>query len=277
MLNSLKLIENINSAREYISECKSKNLKIGFVPTMGALHEGHISLINNAKNNCDIVVVSIFVNKKQFNDLHDFNNYPRIIDEDLKILQNSNVDMVFIPKNDEIYPTDFATQISLNNYTECLCGAYRKGHFDGVALILTKLFNIIQSDYAYFGEKDYQQLLIIKKLVEDLNFNIKIINVPTFRELSGLAMSSRNKRLSENGKKTAELIFKVLNDLKNDPKQIANKIDFLLKNGIEKVEYLEIRNESNLKLVNDFNSEEKKRIFIAVYVDGVRLIDNIQL
>jgi pantoate--beta-alanine ligase len=244
---------------------------------MGSLHEGHLTLIKEAKKNVDIVIVSIFVNKAQFNNLKDYELYPQNLEKDSIMLREANVDALFAPSQAEIYSEDFSFKIIPITMSDCLCAKDRVGHFDGVALIITKLFNIINPHCAFFGEKDFQQLAIVKKLIRDLNFDIEIFGVETVREPSGLAMSSRNQRLSEIGKIKASMIYKILNDIKLNPQIIEDKKRELLKNGFEKIDYLEIRNEDNLKLNMNLFSSQKRRIFIAVYLEGVRLIDNLSL
>jgi len=271
------ILKKISQVREFINLQKKAEKKIAFVPTMGALHLGHISLIEKARESAPIVIASIFVNKAQFNDLNDFKNYPKQVDEDIKKLEFAGVDAVFIPQDDEIFPDDFAFKIIPTTLVNCLCGASRAGHFDGVALILTKLFNIINPDFVVLGEKDFQQVIIVKKLVADLNFNIEIIVAKTKREESGLAMSSRNQRLSEGAKIKAAQIFKILNEIKENPKLLEEKKQELLKNGFEKIDYLEIRSEENLDLIFDFSEKKSARIFIAIYLENVRLIDNISI
>lgn len=271
------ILKKISQVREFVNLQKNASKKIAFVPTMGALHLGHISLLEEARKAAPIVIASIFVNKAQFNDLNDFKNYPKQIDEDVKKLEAAGIDAVFIPQDDEIFPDDFAFKIVPTKLIDCLCGATRAGHFDGVALVLTKLFNIINPDFAVFGEKDFQQVAIVKKLVFDLNFNIEIITAKTKREESGLAMSSRNQRLSESGRIKAAQIFKILNEIKENPKLLEEKKQEFLKNGFEKIDYLEIRGCENLDLITDFSEKKPARIFIAIYLENVRLIDNIAL
>ena len=276
-MKNLKVFNKIFEIRNFVNENKKLNKTIAFVPTMGSLHEGHVALIENAKKHADIVIVNIFVNKAQFNDLKDYELYPQNLENDVKILSNTCADALFTPSNLEIYDENFSFKIAPTAMVDCLCAKERVGHFDGVALIVTKLFNIINPNYAFFGEKDFQQLAIIKKLVKDLNFNIEILSVETVREPSGLALSSRNQRLSAHNKIKASMIYKVLNEIKANPKIIEEKKSELLENGFEKIDYLEIRNEDNLKLNMDLISTKKRRIFIAVYIEGPRIIDNISL
>lgn len=255
--------------------------KLALVPTMGALHEGHLALVKKARELAEIVVVSIFVNKTQFNDPSDYQKYPRQVEQDLEKLKNSGVTHVFIPSDEEIFSADLAFQIIPTRLIDCLCGSTRPSHFDGVALIVSKLFNIVKPNIAIFGQKDFQQLQIIKKLVEDLNFDIEIFAHEIIREKSGLAMSSRNQRLSADNKIKAANIFKILSEIKNEAgdyeKILQKKREELLKIGFEKIDYLEIREEENFKLVKNFNLQNPARIFVAVYLSGIRLIDNLKL
>jgi len=280
----MKTIKIVAEMMQEIAQLKKAGKKIAFVATMGALHEGHLALVKKAREIADIVVVSIFVNKAQFNDANDFQKYPRQLESDLKKLADRNVDFVFSPDEKEIYLDDFAFKINVTKFVDCLCGSFRAGHFDGVALIVAKLFNIINPDFAIFGEKDFQQVLVIKKLVRDFNFNIKIIVHEILREKSGLAMSSRNERLDEASKIKAAQIYKVLQEIKSEIKIgenfteiLKNKSQKLLQNGFEKIDYLEIRDEENLELFYNFDQTKNLRIFIAIYLNKVRLIDNFKL
>jgi pantoate--beta-alanine ligase len=277
----MKVTKTVSEIRKFLDNGE----KIAFVPTMGALHEGHLDLVKTAKKKAKNVVVSIFVNKTQFNDPKDFTKYPRQLQDDLKKLKKVGATHVFAPNDDEIFSKDFAFKIAPTKLADCLCGAHRNGHFDGVALIITKLFNIVKPDIAIFGEKDFQQLSIIKKLAEDLNFDVEILSHKTKREKSGLAMSSRNQSLSKPNKIKAAEIFEVLSEIKNevkkDPKNferiLQKKRKKLLESGFEKIDYLEIRDEKNLEIIKNFDKKTKARIFIAVYLGGVRLIDNLSL
>ncbi len=277
------LTQTISQIRAQLKKEKSQGKKIAFVPTMGALHEGHLALVKKAREIADVVVVSIFVNKTQFDDLADYQKYPKQVEQDLELLKNCGANYAFVPESSEIFADDFAFKLLPIKLTDCLCGSPRIGHFDGVALIVSKLFNIVKPDIAIFGEKDFQQVAIIRKLVEDFNFDVEIISHEIIREKSGLAMSSRNQRLSEGSKIKASEIFKTLLEIKaevkNSPDQceaiLQKHREKLLQNGFEKIDYLEIREEKNLELVTNFKTVA--RIFIAVYLDGVRLIDNMPL
>lgn len=279
----MKVVNSIEEITEIVKNYKKQNKIISLVPTMGALHLGHIELVKQAKLHSDIVIVSIFVNKTQFNDPNDFVNYPKTFNADCEILSNHQVDYLFMPDDGDIYKNKIEIDISMPSLTNCLCGKYRENHFSGVLLIVSKLFNIIQPDLAVFGEKDFQQLTVIKKLVEDLNFPIKIIACPTVRINQGLALSSRNSRLNQQQLLLANNIYLILNEIKNniiaDQNIIEKKIKEMLAIGIDKVEYLEIRNEKNLQLVEPMIGQNYQncRIFTAVFIGKVRLIDNLAI
>ena len=282
------LIKKINELREYIRPYKANNETLGLVPTMGALHNGHLSLIKAAKEKCDRVVVSVFVNPIQFGPNEDYNKYPRTLEADYELCMKNGVDAVFSPSPEEMYGAGFIlSNDNLTyvcppyNFTDKLCGKSRVGHFDGVCTVVNKLFNIVQPDFAFFGEKDAQQLIIIKKMVKDLNIPIEIIGCPIVRETGGLALSSRNKYLSENGKKEALLLSKILQNIKKCYKQGVINVDLLketafsfLNNNVE-LEYLEIYDSDTLEEKQE--ADDNSRAFIACRVEGVRLIDNIKL
>jgi len=261
---------------------KINNNKIGFIPTMGALHQGHLSLISAATKKCEIVVVSIFINPKQFDNQEDLDSYPKNLKQDIKFLEGLNIDYLFIPEQKHIYNKPTLTSIHLKHLADNLCGSTRSGHFEGVALIIIKLFNIIKPDIAFFGLKDYQQYYIIKQLAKDLSYDILIEGIETIREKTGLAMSSRNQKLSKNQRENiAPLIFQELNNLNNlinnnhDRKTAINTSkEFLLQNGFSKIDYLEILNDD---LTPYRKNHKEARIFIAAFLDEVRLIDNISL
>ncbi len=275
------LVKKITELKKELA--KNHDKKIAFVPTMGALHEGHLALVRKARELADIVVVSIFVNKTQFNDPKDFAKYPRQLENDLVKLEN--VDFVFAPDDEEIFCEIPSFKITATRFTDCLCGRARVGHFDGVALIITKLFNIVQPNIALFGKKDFQQFLIIKKLVADFNFDVEIFGYEIVREKSGLAMSSRNQNLNESSRIKAANIFKILQEIKEEVQNNPQNINLILDEkqkklrefGFEKIDYLEIRDEKNLDLITNFSDKIPARIFVAVYLQGVRLIDNLAL
>jgi pantoate--beta-alanine ligase len=278
------IYQTIAEIREKIKEIKSKNQIISVVPTMGALHQGHLFLIEEAKKKSDFVIVTIFVNEKQFNNLDDFNKYPRTLELDIEKLQKIGVNAIFTPSHQEIYPEDNLISINIKNISQILCGSDRVGHFNAVALIIIKLFAIIEPDIAIFGLKDYQQFFIIKRLIRELNLNVKIIGIETIREESGLALSSRNLILNFDEKKRAENIFAILNNIRDKildnnnidiSNLLQNSIENLISKGFSEVPYLEIRDEDDLTLCHKFNSNRRYRIFISAIINKVRLIDNL--
>jgi pantoate--beta-alanine ligase len=279
------IAKTISEIKSQLKESKTAEEKIAFIPTMGALHEGHLALIKKGLELAEIVVVSIFVNKAQFNDLNDYEKYPKQIEKDLEFLQNSGATHVFLPEDSEIFPESFAFKIIATKLINCLCGSARIGHFEGVALIISKLFNIVKPTIAIFGEKDFQQVLVIKKLIEDLNFDVEVFSHETIREENGLAMSSRNQRLSDLSKIKAANLFQILTEIKSEVQNAPNEIkkilqkkhEKLLKIGFEKIDYLEIRDEKELNLITNFDQQKPSRIFVAAYLDKIRLIDNMSL
>jgi len=279
-------IESISQLKAEVANYKKRNLRIGFVPTMGNLHEGHLQLIDLAKKNCDVVVCSIFVNPTQFGENEDFSNYPRTLNTDKEHLEKRGCDLLFFPSAQEIYPQGnnkkTLTLVQVPDISEQLCGASRPGHFDGVSTVVTKLFNLVSPDAAIFGEKDFQQLLIIKKLIIELNFPIEIIGAPISREASGLARSSRNNLLSEQEKKQGAEIYNVLCHLRKDIvdgrrdySQLVDDAQHKLNNLGFKTDYVEIRNSNTLKLATERDTQVI--IFIAAFINKVRLIDNLQI
>lgn len=280
-------IESLQKALQGLSIDNS----IGFVPTMGALHEGHLSLVKNAKTVTDIVVVSIFVNPTQFDNEEDLINYPTTLHEDLELLKGVACDFVFTPSVAEMYlKTTKSTHFDFDGLEYVMEGAHRKGHFDGVGTIVKRLFEIVNPDEAFFGEKDFQQLQIIKKMVEKENMNIKITGNPIYRENDGLAMSSRNARLSQKFREAAPFIYKTLKEAK---KLFGTKNAVEVEEWVEKtfkthpileLEYFIIANETTLLPIQKSNlglagakSTQKHRAFIAVFAGEIRLIDNIAL
>ena len=282
------LIHTIAEVREQVKQWKKEGLTVGLVPTMGALHAGHLSLIKKAVEKCDKVVVSVFVNPIQFCPGEDLDKYPRTLDADTKMCDEAGVNIVFAPSPAEMYgegqmrTNDFLTYVIPPFFhVNKLCGKSRVGHFDGVCTVVNKLFNIVQPDYAFFGEKDAQQLCIIKKMVKDLNIPVEIIPCPIVREESGLALSSRNKYLSEEDKKHALALSKILNNIKNcyhngiTDVEALKETAFQFLNEHHELEYLEFMNEEDLEEVK--TADNNTRVFIACKVGGVRLIDNILL
>ncbi len=277
------IARNLKSLEKALSSQKIKKKKIGLVPTMGAIHDGHLALVDKCLKLSQVTVVTIFINPLQFNNKKDLKNYPTSIKKDIIILTEKKVDIIFIPKIKDIYPSDFSTFIELKKFDNMLCGKKRNGHFSGVATVVLKLFCLINPRVAFFGEKDFQQLFIIKKLVRDLNLNIDVQAVKTVRDKSGLALSSRNRLLSKEEKNIASKVNIILKEISlinlKSIKTILNQTSKkLYSEGVKKVEYLEIRNEKSLetyehgKLGNNYY-----RVFVAVKVGKVRLIDNLRL
>ena len=280
------LVHTIDEVKNTVKEWK--DLKVGLVPTMGALHEGHLSLIKKAKETCDKVVVSVFVNPIQFGPSEDFDKYPRTLDKDMELCNSVGVDLVFAPTPKEMYgegnrlSNDTLTYVCPPFfYVNKLCGKTRVGHFDGVCTVVLKLFNIVQPDYGFFGQKDAQQVVIIKKMVRDLNVPIEIIQCPIVREESGLALSSRNKYLSEEGKKDALVLSQILKNIKACFQKGITDVSALKETAYsyltEKhdMEYLEILDKNTLE--EKPNADKDSIALIACRVEGVRLIDNIYL
>jgi len=275
-------LKKIDEVRNEINRIKKENKIIGFVPTMGYLHKGHISLIKKAKEECDYVVVSIFVNPTQFCPGEDFDRYPRDIKRDIKILENEKVDLLFNPDIDEMYKKDHKTWVIVDEISDIYEGKFRPGHFKGVCTVVIKLFNIIQPDKAYFGWKDFQQLIIIKKMVDDLNIPVEIIGCPTIREDDGLAASSRNVYLNEEERKKALCLYKALKKIEEMiKKEKIYDCEVLIKEGkkiIEKeegveIQYLDIVNMDNMKKIKKI--EGRVAIIGAIKIGNVRLIDNL--
>jgi pantoate--beta-alanine ligase len=283
-------VKVINSAPELRAELEiaRKKSRVGFVPTMGYLHQGHLSLVDIAKQKANFVVVSIFVNPMQFNNSEDFQKYPINIERDLELLQSRNIDLVYIPTVSDIYPNKVKVTLNPGELAAQFEGEFRPGHFEGVLTVVSILFNQVQPDLAVFGEKDFQQLTLIRKMVSDLQFPIEIIEGPIVREESGLAMSSRNSRLSEDGKKQAkalsfllETFFKTLSEGNNSNLRDLKKLSINKTKDYYPafdLEYFEIVNQDTLeKFPDDSKSSEilinSPRGLVAGYIEGVRLID----
>ena len=269
----------------FVAKQRESGLKLGFVPTMGALHAGHISLVEKAKRENDLVIVSIFVNPTQFNNPEDLKNYPRTPEDDHRKLKAAGADLLFEPSVDEIYTHGLheGKEIDLGKLEHVLEGAHRPGHFKGVVQVVSRLFEIVQPHKAYFGEKDYQQLAVIRKMTGALHYPIEIIGCETMREESGLAMSSRNLRLSPEERETATQIYKAMKYVRDNHKKLGASV--ALKNAIDtinshpplKVEYLEIADASDLQPISENDDSKKARIFAAVFCGNVRLIDNMEI
>lgn len=280
--------DNINPLRDQIIQWKEDGNTIGFAPTMGNLHDGHLSLVRNLKKNgATKIIVSIFVNPRQFGPSEDFNQYPRTLKNDLELLEKEGVDLVFCPEMNSIYPSHISSEIIIDNpkLMNDLCGKKRPGHFNGVLLVVNKLFNIIQPDIAIFGQKDYQQFILIKNMVENLFMEVDLILSPIIRESNGLALSSRNSYLSAENKRVASEIYASLLKIKdslyenNDDiaQSIQLEIDSLNSIGFE-VEYLELRTLTNLEVCNEYQpGKDKYILLIASKLGNTRLIDNLIL
>lgn len=286
MRGNMRLVHKINEVREQVREWRKEGLTVGFVPTMGALHAGHLSLIKKSVEKCDRTVVSIFVNPIQFGPSEDLDKYPRTLDADCEVAKDA--DLIFAPSPAEMYgeghilSNDFLTYvIPPYFYMDKLCGKSRVGHFDGVCTVVNKFFNIVQPDFAFFGEKDRQQLIIIRKMVKDLNIPIEIIGCPIVREDSGLALSSRNTYLTAEQREDALALNKILTNIKNCYKQgitdarALKETAFQFLNKNHNLEYLDFRDEENLEEKSII--DDRTIAFIAVKIGNVRLIDNMGL
>jgi pantoate--beta-alanine ligase len=278
----LDIARTVADLREHVARWRKGDMRVGLVPTMGALHQGHMALVAAARGECDRVIASIFVNPKQFAPTEDLGSYPRREAADLNMLRSAGVDLVFIPALHEMYPPDFATLVRVSGLTESLCGAHRAGHFDGVTTVVTKLLIQALPDIAYFGEKDYQQLTVVRRLARDLNIPVLIAGVPTVREADGLALSSRNVYLSAEERRIAPNLARVLRSvaaaLARDPtvvqREIARGSAALQQSGFT-VEYLEIREAETLAVTSEVTA--RSRIFAAVRLGTTRLIDNMPI
>lgn len=279
----MRCIDSINEIRHFVKESRAQGKTIGFVPTMGYMHQGHLALMRQAREDCNLVVVSIFVNPMQFGPSEDFSCYPRDPERDLELCRLEGVSAVFVPRLEEIYPPGFNTQVEVVGPTGCLCDLSRPGHFTGVATVVTKLFNIVLPDRAYFGQKDAQQTLVIKKMVQDLNMPLEIVVCPTFREKDGLAMSSRNVYLSPEERAQAPALYKSLLWARDqvargerDATALIIKVkEMIAAQTAASVDYVEIRSLPGLAPVEKLESDSL--MALAVRFGGTRLIDNIEL
>lgn len=280
----MKIADSIESLTSTVKQWRKQGLSIGFVPTMGNLHAGHIALVNEARLKCDKVVASIFVNPLQFNEVDDFAAYPKTLQEDQQKLVYAQVDLLFLPSSEEIYPEGQAliSKVSVPALSDILEGECRPGHFDGVATVVNKLFNLVRPDIAFFGQKDFQQLLVIQKMVSDLCIPVQIFSVPTQREEDGLAMSSRNSRLTPEQRGKAALLHKILrqltDELQSSPESVAQleqgAMLQLEKSGFQP-EYVSLRHSSNLRPMSHL--KRGSVLLAAARLGNVRLIDNLVL
>ncbi len=276
----MRLCKTVEEVRSFVTSVRSEGKTVGLVATMGYLHPGHLSLVQEAKRRCDVVVVSIFVNPTQFSAGEDYQTYPRDLQRDAGLVADAGVDAIFAPEAAEMYPPGFSTSVDVAGVSEPLCGASRQGHFRGVATVITKLFNIVQPDMAIFGQKDFQQVLLIKRLVEDLNMDIQIVDVPIVREADGLAMSSRNVYLSEEDRKAALVLSRSLSlarqlvaegerDVARLKERVVREIQSEPRAEIDYVEILSVPHLKQLDLLAD-----KALLALAVRFGKTRLIDN---
>ncbi|MFB6257304.1 MAG: pantoate--beta-alanine ligase [Flavobacteriales bacterium] len=279
----MRTFEEQGSFRAYLDRLAPSE-RVGYVPTMGTLHEGHLALVRKAKSECDHVVVSIFVNPTQFNDPKDLEQYPRDPEGDARALEQEGVDLLFMPYKEEIYPEKDPRppKVDLSGIMDRMEGPYRPGHFEGVLMVLDRLFAMVRPHRAYFGEKDHQQLLVVRALAQQRSWGIDVIGVATVRESNGLATSSRNQRLSSEGWERAAIIFQTLCWMRS---RIAHdNIPFLkeasvqrLENAGMKVDYVEVADTDTLRPVESFDPESPVKGFVAASLEGVRLIDNLGL
>jgi len=279
----MKIVNSVEKMQSEALRFKREGKTIGFVPTMGALHRGHLSLMDIAREFCDILVVSIYVNPTQFGPGEDLDRYPRNFKSDREKCEKHSVDIIFFPNDSQIYPEGFSTQLEVKGISEVMCGAYRPGHFAGVTKIVAILFNIVQPDYAIFGKKDYQQAAVIKRMVVDLHFPVKIVLGDTIREPDGLAMSSRNKFLNESQRKSSSALYEALkiarDKIENNPKISSSRVidemkEYIDSRGDFEIQYIFIGDSETLEWVESPGNRECV-IALAAYMGNTRLIDNI--
>lgn len=280
----MQIFESIKSIQAFLSAQKQKGCSVGFVPTMGALHQGHLTLIERAKAENDVIVCSVYVNPTQFNNTFDLEKYPRNVEGDKILLENAECDVLFYPSDEIMYPEgkDNSMKLDFGVLDKVLEGEFRPGHFSGVGLILSKFFHIISADRVYFGQKDLQQCSVVQKLIDTLFFDIQLVVVPTVREKSGLAMSSRNERLSSEGKEVAANLYKALTKVR-ETLQNGGDLEKARQEGIHSVkkyneiqlEYLEVVDKKSFTHATETTSKKEMAICVAAFVEGVRLIDNV--
>lgn len=275
----MEVIQKPEEMQRRSLELRSQGKTIGFVPTMGYFHEGHLSLMRRARQECDVVVVSIYVNPLQFGPREDFNRYPRDLQRDLKMAEEVGVDIVFAPKDEDMYPEGYQTFVEVTELTRSLEGFYRPGHFRGVTTVVAKLFNIVLPHKAYFGEKDFQQLRVVQRMVRDLNFPVEIVPCPTVRETDGLAMSSRNTYLKPEERKAATVLYRALKAAdelfksgeRNAAKLKAKVWEVLASESLARPQYVEIVDAQTLEPI--FTVDRPAVILLAAFVGQARLID----
>jgi pantoate--beta-alanine ligase len=273
--------KKINTLQTYLNQQRINGKKIGFVPTMGALHAGHLSLLEAARNACDLLVCSIFVNPTQFNDPKDYEKYPITLDTDIQLLASANTDILFLPAVTELYPegTSSLEKYPLGFLEQILEGEFRPGHFQGVCQVMKRLLDAVEPDKLFMGQKDYQQCMVVQRLLDILGKEIELIPCPTIREPDGLAMSSRNRRLSAEGREKAIGIFSTLEyvkaNLKKGPQEsLLKEAHTLLERAGFRIEYITLANAKSLEIRNEWDGSSKLVCLIAAFLDGVRLIDN---
>lgn len=277
----MKVVNSKNELISIINSYRKEKKTIGFVPTMGALHNGHLSLVNTCRENCDITVVSVFVNPTQFNDPNDLKTYPRTPEKDAALLESAGCDVAFFPSVEEIYPEKDTRKFDFGYLETVMEGAKRPGHFNGVGQVVSRLFDIVQPDKAFFGMKDFQQVAIIKNMVKQLQCPVEIVPCPIVREESGLALSSRNALLDEEHKKNAPHIYATLKKARNLAPQMSVAelkkwiSDEINNNPCLKTEYVEIVDDTTLKIIDSWKEKGTKVACVAVYAGKIRLIDNI--
>ncbi|NLH36946.1 MAG: pantoate--beta-alanine ligase [Thermotogaceae bacterium] len=276
----MRLIQNVSEMKALSKSVLDDGKTIGFVPTMGYLHQGHLSLVQKAREENDIVVVSIFVNPTQFGPNEDYSRYPRDLERDLRLLNPFNVDYIFNPSVEEMYPAYYSVFVDETEMSKYLCGARRPGHFRGVCTVVTKLFNIVRPTRAYFGQKDAQQFRILRRMVENLNMDVEMVEMPIVREPDGLAMSSRNVYLSDEERREAPRLYKSLLEAKRlidggerDVQKIKGEIQRVLNHPLLKIDYVEIVDEKTLIPVDRIEGDVI--VAIAVFFGKARLIDNV--
>lgn len=280
----MQIFKEIGPLRAFLVDIRKENKTIGFVATMGALHEGHLELIRNSQNENSITVCSIFVNPSQFNNPADLQKYPRTLERDIQLLENAGCHVLFCPEVETMYDRPGSLKFDFGNLDKVMEGEFRPGHFSGVALVVSKLFNIVEPHIAYFGQKDWQQVAIIQQLTQELKFNLKLKTVPTLREADGLAMSSRNARLSAEQRRKAGIIHQILKDaterLRNH--ESVEQVKSIVQTGLShdpeiRLEYFEVADSENLMPLKTVSESARPILCIAAFVGEVRLIDNMFL
>ena len=279
----MKLLKSAAALSSFVLQSKKKGLSVGFVPTMGALHHGHISLIEKSRAENEITICSIYVNPTQFNNADDFKKYPKTIENDIDMLEKWGCDVLFLPETNEVYTKDFIIQQYNLGYLETLLeGKYRPGHFQGVCQVVHRLLQIVMPDKLYLGQKDYQQCMVISRLIQLMQVNTEVVICPTLREPDGLAMSSRNLRLNKIQRRTAVQIFKTMQLVKNEIAPgnlnlLRQKAVNTLSDAGFSVDYVEIADAVSLEHIIDWNGSQKAVILVAAYLDDIRLIDNLAI